>query len=61
MTEFEKAMKEYEKHFNLCYPRAIGYGYPCRTDEENIALIKKCIAEDKPYDFNPPYDPNCDY
>lgn len=57
MTEFERAEKEYEEHFDRCYPFAIGIGYPCATDEENIALIKKCIAENKPYDFKPDYKP----
>ena len=53
--EFVKAMEEYEKRFNRHYPIAIGYGYPGRTDEENIAIIRECLAKNEPLEFNPPY------
>lgn len=61
MTEFERAMNDYEEHFGACYPCAIGFGYPCKTEDENIALIRKCIAENKPYDFEPDYKPGLIY
>ena len=51
MTDFEKAMKEYEARLGRSYPFDIGLGFPCDTDEENIDLIKKCIAENRPVDF----------
>lgn len=58
---FQEAEERYEQHFGFSYPYFIGFGYPGKTDEENIAIILKCIAEDKPVEFEPDYDPECDY
>ena len=57
MTPFEKAMDEYFEHFGIFYPYAVGHGYPGKTDEENIEIIQKCIADDKPIEFQPNYLP----
>ena len=58
---FEEAMELYEQHFDQCYPYAVGIGFPGKTDEENIAIIEKCIAENKPVEFNPQYKDDCIY
>ena len=58
---FEEAMELYEQHFDQSYPYAVGIGFPGKTDEENIAIIEKCIAENKPVEFNPTYRDDCDY
>ena len=61
MTEFEKAMGDYFDAFDEFYPYAVGIGYPGQTDEENIAIIRKCIAENKPVQFAPLYLDDVDY
>ena len=61
MSPFEKAMEAYFEHFGECYPCAMGYGYPAETDEENIAIIERCIRENKPVDFQPDYQDGCLY
>ncbi len=40
-----EAMCEYEEHFGEGYPYTKGFGYPHKSDAENIAEIEKCIAE----------------
>ncbi len=61
MTDFEKAMKDYFNHFGVCYPYAVGIGFPGITDEENIDIIRRCIAENKPAQFKPLYLDDVDY
>lgn len=61
MSEFERAMEEYFHHFGVSYPFAVGWGYPGKTDEENIALIRKSMEENKPIVFEPDYADDCDY
>lgn len=61
MTEFEKAMVDYEDNFGQCYPCAIGIGFPGSTDEENIRIIRECIEKNTPVDFEPDYRPGCIY
>ena len=48
---FDEAMELYEQHFHQSYPYAIGFGFPGKTDDENIAIIEKCIVENKPVVF----------
>ena len=48
MTEFERAMEDYYDFFDEFYPYSVGVGYPGKTDEENIAIIRQCIAENHP-------------
>ncbi len=60
-TEFGKAAEEYRARFNASYPYYIGHGFPARTDEENIAIIRECLAKNEPLDYDPPYRPGCDY
>lgn len=61
MTEFERAMDEYFDHFHESYPYAYGVGYPGKTPEENIRLIREAIARDKPVRLTPRYRADCDY
>ena len=61
MTDFEKAMSDYFDHFSVCYPYAMGVGFPGTTDEENIEIIRRCIAENKPAQFAPLYLVDADY
>lgn len=61
MTTFEEALDAYYDHFGVQYPFAMGFGYPAKTPEENIAIIERCIRENKPVVFEPKYDPDCDY
>ena len=59
--EFDRAMNDYYMHFGVFYPYAVGLGYPADTDEENIKIIRECIAINKPLEFEPDYDPDCEY
>lgn len=59
MTLFEQAMEDYRAFFQENYPCIICRGYPGKTDEENIAIIRRCIAEKKPVVIE--YDPDCEY
>jgi len=61
MSEFEKAMDDYFDHFHASYPFARGIGYPGKTPEENIRIIRDCIAKDEPVKFDPHYRNDCDY
>ena len=58
---FNEALKLYEQYFGQDYPYAVGFGYPGKTDEENIAMIMKCVAEGKPVVFEPTYRDDRDY
>lgn len=61
MSEFEKAMDDYFDHFHASYPFARGIGYPGKTPEDNIRIIRDCIARNKPVKFEPRYRDDCDY
>lgn len=61
MSAFEKAMEDYYEHFGVDYPYAVGFGFPGKTSRENIKIIRKCIAENKPVEFSPKYLPERDY
>lgn len=61
MSEFEKAMKDYFDHFGVAYPYAIGMGFPGSTDEENIQIIRQCISNNQPAQFDPLYLDDVDY
>ena len=61
MTDFERARNDYFEHFDECYPYAIGVGYPGSTDDENIEIIRRCIAENKLVQFAPMYLDDVDY
>ena len=44
-TEFERALKKYDDHFEEPFPTIpLCWG---RTDEEVIEMISQCLAEDK--------------
>lgn len=61
MSDFEKAMDDYFDHFGMSYPYAVGIGFPGKTDEENIEIIRRCISENKPVKFRPLYLDDIDY
>ena len=61
MKTFDEALDAYFEYFGVHYPYAIGVGFPGKTDAENIAIIERCIRENKSIHFTPEYIPECDY
>lgn len=61
MTEFEMAMEAYYTCFGVEYPYAIGMGFPGKTDEENIRIIRNAIEAGVPVSHNVAYDKDVDY
>ena len=61
MKTFDEALDAYFEYFGVHYPYAVGVGFPGKTDAENIAIIERCIRENKPVDFQPDYQDGCLY